>query len=173
MGNVASLEKMWEFRKQNKATDFRLIVEGKTIMVHKKVLAEQCGFFARLFEDNPTLEEYSMDAKFEVVEWIISSFYEPSSDTFVAKFDHMDFKEKLMEYLTDVYLLSVRYSIHEFHSDIIKATMCGLTMKNVFMRLDMAFDHEDRVAIKLLKQFIKQNGGMRTRVEEKLTKLGL
>ncbi|KAI6212277.1 hypothetical protein M3Y94_00002000 [Aphelenchoides besseyi] len=75
MGNVASLEKMWEVRKQNHQTDFRLMIDGKSIAVHKNVLAHESTFFAQLFEDDPELQEYPMKANIEIVLWLAVNCY--------------------------------------------------------------------------------------------------
>ncbi|KAI6198594.1 hypothetical protein M3Y96_00535700 [Aphelenchoides besseyi] len=146
MGSDMSLEKMWILRDKNQHTDFRLIVEGKPIMVHKNVLAQESSFFARLLAIQRL--------------WSIRSTRSSrSSSSFLTTF----INNTLKVFHGHLYVVSSLFD-SSVSSD-------GLTMENVITRLDMAVGHKDRMVIHLLEEFIERNGEKKKNVEDYLAKL--
>ncbi|KAI6186130.1 hypothetical protein M3Y98_00099200 [Aphelenchoides besseyi] len=152
MGSDMSLEKMWILRDKNQHTDFRLIVEGKPIMVHKNVLAQESSFFARLLAIQRL--------------WSIRSTRSSrSSSSFLTTF---------IVRLSIHSMKTLIWRRTEQHSQSISRTFIrchGLTMENVITRLDMAVGHKDRMVIHLLEEFIERNGEKKKNVEDYLAKL--
>ncbi|KAI6212290.1 hypothetical protein M3Y94_00003500 [Aphelenchoides besseyi] len=169
MGNVESRRALLRIRKENEQADFRLIVENQSISINKKVLVQESDFFARLLADNPTLEEYSLKGKFEVVEWLIDYFYWSPTETF----NNDELADNFFKYHDDIYSLAVRYSIDQLHEPFIETNMTELTLENAKERMELAAINEDHLLVKLLTGYINRNSEESKQLEQELAKLGI
>ncbi|KAI6212331.1 hypothetical protein M3Y94_00008500 [Aphelenchoides besseyi] len=165
MGNTLKGYKTTTFPPQSEHPDFRLIV-------HKNHLMMVSNFFERLLNDKPTINEYTLNTKYEAVEWMIAYFKWHSRQAVTPKLDLNGFdRDKFYEYYEFLYSLAVRYSVTQIHL-LFNAQMAhGLTMENVVSRLELAVQVNDVKGANIFRHFIAKNGGKEKLIEIELSKL--
>ncbi|KAI6195928.1 Speckle-type POZ protein [Aphelenchoides besseyi] len=90
---------LWQMRIDRKLTDFHFYVENVDIEAHKNILALKSEFFAGLFDADPNIFDYTLD---EVSGIAVDAMLE---------FIYLGHSFKLEDYVDEVYLLAVKFSI--------------------------------------------------------------
>ncbi|KAI6186094.1 hypothetical protein M3Y98_00095500 [Aphelenchoides besseyi] len=144
-------KKIWELRKENKLVDFSLKVDGQSIGLHKGVLAKKSEFFSDLFQETPSLSEYTIDdTTINAVESMVGFLYLNVKAQGVEVFSN--------EFL-QLYKLSVRFSVHELHQVFEIACETGIFMESAFDLLVLAVKNKDHEQIKMIIEFAEKCGG--------------
>ncbi|KAI6231483.1 BTB/POZ domain protein [Aphelenchoides besseyi] len=138
---------MWELRRDCKLTDFVLIVDDRSIPMHKNVLASKSKFFADQFEENPQKKEYSIGGtNFEVVNSMVEYVY-------------LGKAEKFDEHLYELYKLANRFAIAELKEKCIAEMQSKLTMESAPHFLIISISQKDDQLSGIVIEFAEQNGG--------------
>ncbi|KAI6203005.1 hypothetical protein M3Y94_00506500 [Aphelenchoides besseyi] len=141
-------ESLWKLQKENKLTDFSLMVDNKSIQVHKVVLAMKSKFFAQQFEEHPEKLEYSIEGTtFEAVEQMVEFVYLGDAENFD-------------EHLNELYILSVRFHIDALKEKCVKSLESKLTIETSPEVFILATKYKDEKLSQIVIDYIQeQNGG--------------
>ncbi|KAI6217336.1 BTB domain-containing protein [Aphelenchoides besseyi] len=140
-------ESLWKLQKENKLTDFSLMVDNKSIQVHKVVLAMKSKFFAQQFEEHPEKLEYSIEGTtFEAVEQMVEFVYLGDAENFD-------------EHLNELYILSVRFHIDALKEKCVKSLESKLTIETSPEVFILATKYKDEKLSQIVIDYKEQNGG--------------
>ncbi|KAI6217248.1 Speckle-type POZ protein-like [Aphelenchoides besseyi] len=141
-------ESLWQLQKENKLTDFSLMVDGRSIQVHKNVLAVKSKFFAQQFEEHPEKLEYSIEGTtFEAVEQMVEFVYLDNATIF----DEKD--------LNVIYKLSVRFQIDTLKEACVKLFESKLTMQAAPEMFILATKYKEEKLSQIVIEYVQGNGG--------------
>ncbi|KAI6216373.1 BTB domain-containing protein [Aphelenchoides besseyi] len=128
-------------------TPFSLMVDGKSIQVHKNVLAVKSKFFAQQFEEYPEKLEYSIEGTtHEAVEQMV-------------EFVYLGGTEELHEHLNELYKLSVRFHIDALKEKCVKSLESKRTIGKSPEMFILATKYKDEKLSQLVVKYAEQNGG--------------
>ncbi|KAI6212435.1 hypothetical protein M3Y94_00023500 [Aphelenchoides besseyi] len=140
-------ESLWQLQKENKLTDFSLMVEGKSIQVHKNVLAIKSKFFAQQFEEHPEKLEYSIKGTtHEAVEQMVVFIY--LGDT-----------ENMHQHLNELYKLSVRFQIDDLKEKCVMLLKWKLSIETSPEMFILAIKYKDEKLSQIVVEYVQGNGG--------------
>ncbi|KAI6218624.1 BTB domain-containing protein [Aphelenchoides besseyi] len=147
---VNNFELLWKLQQENKLTDFSLMVDGKSIQVHKNVLAVKSKFFAQQFEEHPAKFDYSINKRtFEAVEQMVEFVYLGQA----ANFD---------EHLNELYTLSVRFHIDALKDKCVNSLESKLTMQAAPEIFILATKYKDEKLSQIVVEYVQGKGAEKT-----------
>ncbi|KAI6185916.1 BTB domain-containing protein [Aphelenchoides besseyi] len=142
-------EALWQLQKESKLTDFSLIVDDKSIEVHKNVLAVNSSFFAQEFEKHPDKSKYLIDGtSFEAVGQIVEFLY-------------LGKAEKIDEHLAELHKLSSRFGISALKMKCMKLLKSKLSIETSPELFILSIKHNDEKLSRMVVEYAKENGGKR------------
>ncbi|KAI6217682.1 BTB domain-containing protein [Aphelenchoides besseyi] len=144
---VDNSESLWKLQKENKLTDFSLMVDNKSIQVHKVVLAVKSKFFARQFEEHPEKLEYSIEGT--TIEAV----------TQMVEFVYLGKAENFDEHLNELYKLSVRFQIDALKEKCVKSLESKLTIETSPEVFILATKYKDEKSRQIVIDHVQENGG--------------
>ncbi|KAI6203007.1 hypothetical protein M3Y94_00506700 [Aphelenchoides besseyi] len=144
---VDNSESLWKLQKENKLTDFSLMVDNKSIQVHKVVLAVKSKFFARQFEEHPEKLEYSIEGT--TIEAV----------TQMVEFVYLGKAENFDEHLNELYKLSVRFQIDALKEKCVKSLESKLTIETSPEVFILATKYKDEKLRQIVIDHVQENGG--------------
>ncbi|KAI6216377.1 BTB domain-containing protein [Aphelenchoides besseyi] len=144
---VDNSELLWKLQKENKLTDFSLMVDGKSIQVHKNVLAVKSKFFVQQFEEHPEKLEYSIEGTtYEAVEQMVEFVYLGDAENFG-------------EHLNELYKLSVRFQIDDLKEKCVKSLESKRTIGKSPEMFILAIKYKDEKLSQLVIKYVQEKGG--------------
>ncbi|KAI6170211.1 Speckle-type POZ protein-like protein [Aphelenchoides besseyi] len=136
---------LWQMRIDRKLTDFHFYVEN----AHKNILALKSEFFADLFDADPNVFDYTID---EVSGIAVDAMLE---------FIYLGHGHKLEDYVDEVYLLAVKFSIPNLKKqceDILRSKIATI---NAPEYLVLALQDDNLPVVDFVLRVVNENGGKR------------
>ncbi|KAI6239749.1 Kelch-like protein diablo [Aphelenchoides fujianensis] len=128
-------------------TDFRLVVDGEKILVHRPVLAQKSAFFDSLFRSQPTVAEYAVEGiGREIVERLVD---------FVYGRRLLGLKKGAHE----LYAAARRFQIGSLLDECSRVLKAGISSENAVALLALAARHDDHELAAAVVEFVEANGG--------------